>query len=577
MAKREGIDPVTLELIKNTLSSIIDEEALCMVRTSYSHMIRDIMDMSTGLCDAEGNILAEGLVSPAHAGVMPPIIRKIREIWRERIYPGDVFMCNDAYEGASHCADLYTIKPVFLDGEIVAFTGSIAHELDMGGRTPGSNACDNTEIYQDGLRIPPLKYYERGERNYTLYRLLQKNVRISHKVIGDIEAQVAAISNGEMRFLEMVEKYGGWQTVRRYLDELLDYSERLTRAAIRELPDGEYEFEDFMDDDGFSPEPVRIRVKLIIEGDIITFDFTGSSPQRKSSINDPLSTTVALCNGALKCLLGPHIPSNSGVSRAINVIAPEGTIVNVSFPGACAGRGATMSRIFDTLQGAMAKIAPDRVPACVVSHDIGVCLGGKDTKGEPFVFSDFSMGSWGGSPWADGFDACCSLETNMANVPCESIEAEYPIRIEQYTFVPDTGGPGKYRGGLALIRDYRILSDDVICQWRQDRSRFAPWGLQGGKPGAFSEAYQISEGKERSIKKEIFFCKNGDLLRSILAGGGGWDPPWERDVEKVLDDVRNEKVSIERARRDYGVVIDEKTMQVDNEETRKLRANKEVC
>jgi len=568
---KEGLDPITFELIKNSINSIIDEMALTMNRTGYSPLLRDLFDFATGLCGANGDTMGEGLVNPIHSGVFPLFVHTLRKTWGDDINPGDVFMGNDPYEGASHLPDVYTVRPVFIDGELVAFAGAIAHQLDFGGRTAGSNACDNIEIFQEGLRMPPLKYYDKGVRNYTLCRIIEKNVRISHMVIGDLEAQVAATGIGERKFVQLAQKYGGWKVMREYLKELLGYSERLTRAAIRDLPDGEYEDEDFMDDDGFSPDPIRFHVRIIVKGDRITFDLSGSSPKVKGSINLPLSSTVATVNTAIRVLLSAEVPPNAGVQRATTIIAPEGTVVNAGFPAGVAGRGATIGRLFDAIMKAMAKLAPDRVPACMSNLDFGVCLGGSNRDGRPFVFTDFIAGSWGGRPWADGIDAQSPLWLNYSNIPAEVIEREYPVQIEQYQFVHNSGGPGKHRGGLAMIRDYRILENDVVCQWRQDRATFSTWGLFGGKGGTKAHGLHIQDGVERPLKKEIFFCRRGDLLRAVLPGAGGWGDPLERDPMRVLEDVLDEKVSIEGARRDYGVVIDNESMSIDEEATRHLR------
>ncbi len=564
-------DPVTLELIKNMLSSLINEMALTMNRTAYSPVLRELFDFATGLCDRNGNILAEGLVNPIHTGVFPMFIKTISKIWKDDIYPGDVIICNDPYEGASHIPDVYLVRPIFIDKRLVAYAGAVAHQLDFGGRTAGSNACDNTEIYQEGLRIPPLKYYEKGIRNDTLHRLIQKNVRVSNLVIGDLQAQLAAIGTGEVGFVKIVNKFGGWKNFHSYLDELLNYSERLTRAAIKELADGIYEFDDHMDDDGFSNDPVRFHVKVIINGSKITFDLTGSSEKSIGSINLPLSTTYATVYTCLRCLLDSTVPANSGLYRPVKIIAPYGTVVNVGFPSGVAGRGATIGRLFDTIQGALAKVAPDKIPACFTNIDMGMCLGGVDEKGESLVFMDFLCGSWGGLPWADGIDANTPMYANYSNLSCEKIERDYPIRIEQYGFVTDTGGPGKYRGGMAMVKEWQILIDNLTCQWRQERSKFAPWGLQGGKNGSLAVSYHITEGKKRALKKEIFTCKKGDFIKAILPGAGGFGDPYERDVNKVLEDINKELVTIKAAKDDYGVVIDQENMKIDLEATLKIR------
>ncbi|MBI4596182.1 MAG: hydantoinase B/oxoprolinase family protein [Candidatus Tectomicrobia bacterium] len=570
MAAVEGIDVVTRELINNAISSVVDEMALAMQKASYSPLIRDLFDFSTTINDSEGNVLGQGLTNPFGICIKY-FVEALKKNWGDDIQPGDIFIGNDPYEGASHIPDVYICRPIFLHNELAAFVTAEAHQLDMGGRVAGSNACDNVDIYQEGLRMAPLKFYELGLPNYTLHRIIEKNVRVSHKVLGDLESMVAATAVGERRFLELVEKYN-WPTLHKYLNSLLDYSEEMTRAAISALPDGVYDFEDFMDDDGFCDDPVRIYLKLTVKGDSMTFDFTGSSPAVKGSINNPYTSTVMMVHCGVRAILEPWVPANAGVWRPITLIAPEHTIVNAGFPEGVAGRGVTMGRIWDTISGALAKAAPDRIPACCTFLDFGICMGGLGRDGKPFVFTDFLIGSWGGRPWADGITAQTSYVMNYSNVPCEVMEREYPLRMEHYTFVPDTGGPGKYRGGLAYIKDYRIQVDNVTVQWRQDREKFPPWGCQGGKNGTKTVAYLITaKGEKRRLKKSIFTVNRGDLLVAILPGAGGWGNPFERDIDKVVNDVRNELVSVESAERDYGVVIDPETFEVNTEETNKLR------
>jgi N-methylhydantoinase B len=569
-----GFDPVTLELVKNSINSIIDQMAISMNRTASTPLVRDLFDFATGLCNKKGEMIGEGLVNAIHSGVLPHFVKFLNEQFEGDIYPGDIFMCNDPYEGASHIPDVYTVRPIFFDDELVGFAGAIAHQLDFGGKTPGSNACDNTEIYQEGLRIPPLKYYERGVRNNTLYRLIEKNVRISEQVLGDLEAQVAATGIGERGLVELAKKYGGWSALSPYLDELLDYAERLTRSAIRELPDGEYEYEDWMDDDGFEFKPIRFCLKITVRGDEMIYDFTGSDPAVKGSINLPLSSTIALVNTSIRLFLDPYVPANSGVVRPITLIAPYGTVVNVGFPRAVAGRGATLGRLFDVITGALCQVVPDKIPATSSNIDFGICLGGTNFDGKPFVITDFLAGSWGARPFADGIDAHTPIWLNYSNLPVEAVEAKYPLRVEEYSFVADSGGAGKYRGGMAYQKTYRFLSEDTICQWRQDRALFAPKGFQGGKDGTLARGYHTTEGRTRELKKETFDCKKGDTVKAVLPGAAGFGDPLERDPELVLKDVRDEKVSIDAAKSHYGVAIDPETLTLDRETTERLRKNR---
>jgi N-methylhydantoinase B len=352
----------------------------------------------------------------------------------------------------------------------------------------------------------------------------------------------------------------------------MDYSERMTRAAIRALPSGVYEYEDCMDDNGFTNDPIVFHCKIIVEGDQLTMDFTGTSPVTQGSMWLPYSSAYAMALCGMRLIIDPKIPANAWVYRPVKVIAPYGTAINASFPAGVAGRGATLGRLFDSIQGAMAKIAPGRVNAASCGVDFGICTGGKNEEGNQFVFTDFLMGSWGARPWADGLDATTALWANYSNTPCEVIENEKPFRIESYTLLPDTGGAGKYRGGLSIIKEYRCLVDNITCQFRTERKRFPAWGLYGGKPGALAEAYlTTADGMKQPLNKEIFTLNKGDLVTCIVPGAGGWGNPFERDPQKVLSDVVKEVVSIKQARDEYLVVIDPKTMTIDTTETEKLR------
>jgi len=568
----QEIDLVTRELIQNSLTSIIDEMALTMVHTAYSSVIRDIFDFCTGMVDHKGNVIAEGLTNPSMSGVIPFVAKAIIKRYAGNINPGDIFICNDPYEGATHLPDIYLLKPIFIDGELVAFSGADAHELDVGGRVPGSNACDNVDIYSEGLIMPPMKYYVEGVRNDELYRLMGKNFRVSNLVLGDVEAKVAAVKIGDRRLQELSKKYGGWKMLRAYIESLMDYSERLTRATIRDLPDGEYEFEDCMDDNGFTDDPIVFKCKLIIKGDELTMDFTGTSPVTQGSMWLPYSSAFAMGICGIRLAMDPLIPANSGVYRPVTFIAPEGTAINASWPAGVAGRGATLGRLFDAIQGAFAKVIPDKVNASSVGVDFGLCTGGADLYGKQFVFTDFLMGSWGARPWADGLDMTTSFWANYSNTPCEIIEAEKPFMIDSYTFQPDTGGPGKYRGGLAIVKEYHCLVDDISCQFRIDRQKFPPYGLSGGKPGALATAYVTHpDGTSRILHKEIFTLNKDDVITCIIAGAGGFGNPFERDPAMVLADVSKGVVSIEKAKEEYKVIINAEPLQIDLEATEKLR------
>jgi len=572
MTGSQSTDPVTREIIKNYLYSAADTMALTVVRTACSAVVKDGMDFSTAIFNESAEQVAQGLTLPFHVGAMKPALDAVIDTFEADIRPGDIYANNDPYEGASHLPDIFLFKPAFQEKTLVGWTCVIAHQTDIGGRVAGGNACDNTEIYQEGLRIPPIKLYEEGVLNSAVWRILGKNVRVPFKVQGDVLAQTSALRQGERDLLRLVEEYG-LQELRRYMTEIIDHTERLTRAEIERLPDGEWEFTDYIDDDGITPDPIAIQVKVVIEGDEILVDFTGTSPQAKGSINPNLAYTKSTVYAVIKCLTDPDINANSGFFRPITVRAPAGCYVNPQHPAAVAARGLGGFRIGHAVFGAMAKALPDRVPAAWGGGEIGVSFGGYFPDGKPFVFLEFNNdGPRGGGPYFDGADGAAAPITNMANTPIESIEAEQPLLIRRYGFVTDTAGAGKYRGGLAMEREFELLADEATVQIRSDRTRFLPWGAQGGGPG--TRTYSILNPNTENQLLPSKFLKQltrGDVCRLVQAGAGGYGDPLERDPEAVLSDVVQEKVSPEQAKLQYGVVIDAGTHELDLESTHRLK------
>ena len=570
MTKNIDIDIITMHLINNFLYSLVDEMTSAVVRTSFSPLTRDAYDFQCGLCHANGDIILEGEGSLLHSLAYKYVIKAILRKFENSISPGDVFLDNDPYSEASHLPDIYLTKPIFLDGEIAAWAVSGGHMIDVGGRVAGSCACDSTEIYQEGLRIPPVKFYDSGAPNEAIFDILRANSRVPDVLVGDLSAHCAACYTGEVRFRELVSEYG-WKTLSRYLDELLIYAERRTREDLRVLPDGRYEFTDYLDDDGFGSDPVPIHVAITVDRDRIIYDFTGTASQIPGAMNNPLATTKAMVLIGLRCLISTDIPRNSGVWEPVEVIVPEGTILNPVLPGAVAGRGLTLSRLVDCIMGAEAQISPDRIPACEQGSDFLVCIGFLEKGRIESIMVETIWGGWGGRPYADGLDYSTPILLDGANQSCEGNEQIYPLRYNHYGYVPDTEGAGKYRGGLATTREWQIESEEAILQMRTDRTRTQPWGLAGGQPGAFSKTSVVLSGKEREIGKETLQLKRGDILRVQVAGAGGWGNPLERDVKMVENDVLNQKVSLERAKAAYGVVFNSQAMEVDKPTTKKLR------
>ena len=572
MSSTQTLDPVTREIIKNSLASAADTMAVTIVRTARSLVVKDGMDFSTAIFNADGQQVAQGLTLPFHMGAMKPALDAVVEHFGDDIKPEDIFANNDPYEGASHLPDIFLFKPVFYNALLMGWVCAIAHHTDIGGRVAGGNACDNTEIYQEGLRIPPIKLFEEGELNKAVWRIIDKNVRVPDKVLGDILAQVSALRQGERDYLRLIEDYGP-EPLKGYMTDIIDHTERLTRAEIEALPNGSWEFTDYIDDDGINPDPIAIKVKVTIEGDEMEVDFTGTSPQAKGSINPNLAFTKSATYAAIKCLTNPNIPGNSGFFRPIEVIAEPGSYVNPQHPAPVAARGVGGFRIGHAVFGAMTKALPDRVPAAWGGGEVGVSIGGYFPGGKPFVFVEFNNdGPRGGTPFADGADGAAAPITNMANTPIETIESDQPLLVTRYGYVNDSAGAGKHRGGLGMIREYRLLADEATLQIRSDRTKFLPWGAQGGNPGTRTYSILNPDTENRVLPSKFMVeLKENDVYRLIQAGAGGYGDPLERDPEAVLADVTQEKVSIERARSDYGVVIDSESLELDAEATNETR------
>lgn len=565
------LDAITAELIRNSLQAVVDEMALTLVRTAYSANLKSAMDLSSALCDSQGRLIAQGLTLPLHLGSIPDAIEALLRRFHGTFEPGDAFVLNDPYDGGTHLPDFFVFQPVFHAGQHIAFTVTVAHHTDVGGRVAGGNGWDSTEIYQEGLRIPPVRLCTDGRMNDDFLRLLSANVRIPMKVLGDLRAQLAACHIGERGLLDLVERYGV-STLLGAFAEMLEYTERIARTTIDNLPDGNYEFTDYLDDDGIDPDPIPIKVAVAIRGSDLEVNFAGTSPQVKGAINCVLSFTRSAVYACVRCLLPPTLPNNEGYFRAVRVTAPPGTLVNPLPPAPVAARGLTGYRIANAVMGALAQVAPEHVPACESGGDTGISLGGYTSERRAFVFLEFLVCSWGGRPFRDGIDGVASMVVNFSNYPVEVIEREYPLRIEEYAFLSDSGGPGQFRGGLALVRRYRFLEQSGTFQIRADRSRFAAYGLAGGKPGSLSRNV-LNPGPYEQVlpPKTTLQVQYGDVLRHELAGAGGWGNPFARDPQAVLDDVLDEKISPEHARTAYGVALSADGTRVDQAETSRLR------
>ena len=566
-------DPITEELFRNAISAIGDEMVLTIYRTAYSGVLKNIMDYSAAICDADGRLVAQGLSLPGHLCSIPVSLQAVLAAFGDDIAEGDIFINNDPYDGGMHLPDIFIFKPLFADGRPIAYAATICHHTDVGGRVPGSNASDSTEIYAEGLRIPPLKLYEKGVANSTLFRMIERNVRMPGRVFGDIRSQLAACEIAARGMTDLVGRYGA-DGVRVLMVSMMDYSERLTRHCLLELPDGEATFTDWIDDDQIDMGvPIKLVCTIRKHGDTMEVDWTGSAPQVKGAINNTLSYTAAMSFTAVKSVLSVNMPNNDGVFRPITVIAPAGTIVHGVLPAACAARGLTGFRGVDCAFGALAQLYPDKVFAASDGGNTGLTIGGYDADRKPFIYVDFISGAWGGRPWADGLDGNTTMFANMASFSVEVIEAENPLEVLDYEFVPDTGGAGKFRGGMSQRKTWRMLADEGILQVRADRQAFRPYGLYGGGPG-MPGLNVMDPGlptEEKLHAKITMTLRRGQIFRHELPGAGGWGPALDRDVDAVARDLRDGLVTIEGAARDYGVVAAGDPPSVDAAATEILR------
>jgi len=566
------IDPITFAVIKSGLDSIADDMAYTVIRTARSEIVKDVMDFSAAICAADGQMVAQAKTIAQHLGAVPEAMAAVLATFGGDLNEGDAVIMNDPYHGGMHLPDIFMFMPLFYAGRRRAFAVVICHHTDVGGRVPGSNASDSTEIYQEGLRIPPLKLYDRGVLNQTLATMIKINVRVPERVWGDLSAQYAAALVGRRGLSKLIERYGA-DEVEAYMAELIDYAERLTRAEIKTWPKGRYEFTDHIDGDGFSDRAIPIKATIVVREDgSLSVDYTGSSPQVKGALNSTLSFTRSLTYLSVRCVLAREIPNNVGVFRCIEVNVPEASVLNPVMPGPCAARALTGYRVFDTMLGALAQIVPDRVPAAGEGGNSVICISGLRENRKPFIIVDMICGAWGGRPDKDGLEAVTNASQNLSNMPIEVMEAEHPVRVEEYAFVPDSCGAGRWRGGVGLRRTYRILAPEALLQLRTDRVAFRPYGLAGGGPGGGSQNFiEIANQREALASKVTMSVPRDALIVHEQAGGGGYGDPLSREPHRVQEDYADGKISAEFARRHYRVAFDGNG-EVDPEATARLRA-----
>ena len=554
----ESVDPVTLEVVRNACAAVCEEMNANLIRTGYSPNIKERRDCSCALFDGDGEMIAQAENMPVHLGAMPfSVAEAIEAFPPETLEPGDAVLLNDPYRGGAHLPDLTLVTPVFHGGEVVAFAANRAHHADVGGSRAGSVAADSTEIYQEGIRIPPVKLFEGGEANEAVFDVILSNVRTPDERLGDLRAQEAANQTGVRRFSELVEKYGD-DVVEAALAEIKDYSERRMRTEIESLPDGTYAFEDVLDDDGLGNDDLHVRAAVTVDGDEVTVDFEGTAAQTDGPINAVLAVTSSATYYAIRCVTDPDIPPNHGCYRPIAVEAPEGTIVNPEPPAAVVGGNLeTSQRVTDVVLGALGEAVPERVTAAGQGTMNNVTFGGTDPRtGDPYAFYETQGGGFGGRAGKDGMDGVHVHMSNTMNTPVEVLETAYPLRVDRYELRADSGGAGEFRGGLGLRRDIGVRDHRATFSLLADRHRHRPYGIAGGEPGATGGAVLLDDGEREELPgKTIRDLPAGATVSIRTPGAGGYGPVEDRDPEAVRRDVRLGKVSAEAAREAYGVDV----------------------
>jgi N-methylhydantoinase B len=569
------IDPILLEVLRNRLEAIADEMELTLLKSAASPIVKEGLDASAALFSVRGETIAQAAAIPIHLGALELAAKRlVRAFPPSTMAEGDAFLLNDPYDGGTHLPDITLAVPVFAGGRPVALACTMCHHQDVGGRTPGSVPTDATELYQEGVIIPPTRLFRGGVLDENLFTLLRRNVRIPEVFAGDLMAQVAAGRLGGVRLGETFARHGT-DVVLGYIDELFTRAETLTRREIEAIPDGTYAFADSLDNDGIDLDrPVEIRVAVTVRGSCMTFDFTGTSPQVRGPFNAVPASTLSAVYYAVRAISDPAIPNNGGCFRAVDAVLPEGSVVNPRPPAPVSCRTATIKRIADTILGALVTALPDRMPAASSGTLLVMAFGGTDPRtGRPFVASELAAGGMGARPRKDGIDVVETDVTNCMNIPVEALELNFPLRVRRAGLWADSAGAGTYRGGLGLEKVFEATTTDVTVSHRGERFATAPWGLHGGRPARRGRAVVVRrDGRREELpSKRMLILQPGDQLWEYVAGGAGYGDPLERDPDRVLADVRDRKVSLDSARRDYGVVLEAGGGAVDHDATKACR------
>lgn len=555
----DRLDPITTEVIRHALETIVDEMRVSVRRTAYSVVVKDLLDFSCALFDRKGQLLATAVDIPTLLASMGPALRATIRRWEGRIGPGDVFLTNHPYLENAHTNDVNVFIPAFDDeGELIGFAGVVCHHADWGGRVPGTASASNRSVFEEGVMYPAVRLEEGGRPNESVYDIMWANVRHPWQNRGDLRAQIAAARSGERRLRRVAAQYGTG-VLAATSDALIGHTARRTRESIAAMPDGRYTASGFVDDDGITAGvPVPIEVAVTVEGDRMTVDFTGTAGQIAGGMNCPVATTRSVVHFGLKCLLADDIPFNEGSMLPVEIVLPEGSLVNPDFPAAVGDRHHTSMRMADTLVAALSQIVPERgsagwfcgVPATIIETR-------SNTTGEASVLLSITAGGAGASLAGDGADAVDAHMSNCALIPAEVIESTYPLRVERYALIPDSGGAGTFRGGLGICADFRVLEDETLpirVETEQGYVEMGAPGREGGARGACAEVWLLRDGEEiRMNPKGSFDAHRGDVVSVRSGGGGGLGDPRGRDRAAIAADIQSGRISVEAAEALYGL------------------------
>lgn len=580
------LDPITFEVLRSAYTNISREMGETMMRTAYSAIFNEGRDFSCGILDTEAEMLAQAEHCPVHLGSMPYTAQwSVQEVGLENVEPGDVIIGNDPFRGGTHLPDFVIMKAVGVGGELLAIPATRAHVIDVGGAAPGGFSGTASSIYEEGLRMPPVRWYKAGVEDEEITEILMSNIRLRDVQQGDFEAMLASLNTAERRLHELVERYGR-DTVEESFGAVKDVSEAQMRLELDAIPDGTYTFEDFMDDDGHTRDHIRIAAEVTVDGDAATVDYSASDPQTRGPINSTYGITASSTYNAFLQITERDVPTNHGAFRPIDLVAPEGTIVNAEPPAPTfSGNTETSVRVVNVVLGALLQAVPSQVPAGDYGHNANLTSGGVDPEtGEEYVWYYYRGGGYGGMDERDGYTAVQTYISNASNQPIEIFETKYPWLVEAYALNEDAVGAGRHRGGLGTVLRFRLRRGEATISGTGDRARIPPYGVFGGDPGGFSH-YKIRRADEDELrpidehgavspsKFGNIPMAEGDVVEVATGGGGGYGDPLDRDPDRVLEDVQDAYIGTEAAESAYGVVIvgDAGDRRIDREATEETR------